>query len=105
MKKLLFTLALVAGFGIAANAQTSTVAAQETTSAKQEVHLSEIPHAVQIAFRDEMVQSPELLGVWQYQSEGQTMYKVKFNKEGQTWVLKYAADGALMERIEKKDNK
>jgi hypothetical protein len=103
MKKLLFTIALVAGLGIAANAQTATTTTQQNQTAKQEVHLSEIPHAVQLAFRDEMVQSPELLGVWEYQHEGQTMYKIKFTKEGQTWVLKYAADGALMERNEKKD--
>jgi hypothetical protein len=103
MKKLLFTLALVAGFGIAAYAQTTTVSAQAPQETKKEIYLSDAPHAMQLAFRDEMVQSPELLGVWEYQHEGQTMYKVKISKDGKTWVLKYAADGALMERIEKKE--
>jgi hypothetical protein len=104
MKKLLFTLGLIACVGMTANAQTTANATtQGTEVVKQEIGIAELPHTVQIAFRDEQADYNQIAGIWEISDGGQKLYKIKFAKDGQTWVLKYAADGGLLERNEKKE--
>lgn len=103
MKKLLFTLGFIAFVGLAASAQSTTIAAQGAQVVKQEIHISEAPQSVQIAFRDEQADYNLVSAIWEVAEGNQKFYTIAFDKEGKTWELKYAADGALLERNERKN--
>ncbi len=103
MKKLLFTLGLVACFSLAANAQTSISAtsAQDSKAGKTEIQFTEAPAPVQRAFTVEKVNAENVIAVYQVVDGDKTFYKVKFTKEGKTYVSKYTPDGNLIDRQEK----
>jgi len=104
MKKLLFTLGLAACFSIAANAQTSisaTATAQDTKADKTEIQFTEAPAPVQRAFTVENVSPENVTAVYEITEGERKIYKVKFTKEGKTYVSKYSADGNVIDRQEK----
>jgi hypothetical protein len=103
MKKLLFTLGLAACFSLAGNAQSSISATsvQDTQAGKSEIQFAQAPAPVQRAFTVENVNPENVTAVYEITEGEKKIYKVKFTKNGKTYVSKYTPDGNLIDRQEK----
>jgi hypothetical protein len=107
MKKVIFSIGLAACLMFISTTPTFAFnfavssAIDQDSSVKKEITFAESPLSVQRAFTAEKVSADNILAIYEITDGKNITYKVKFTRDGKTWVTKYAPDGNLIERKEK----